>query len=109
MTLRTRLKLRSPRGALRCRDAQDAVAMDVLDERVEARLALRAPNREDRQLALERNERLEHERCRTERLPCARDVGLGAQDPLTLAVVAESPRLQDGRQTKCGDRSIELL
>ena len=61
------------RGGRR-RDAEDPVAMDVLDERVEARLAVAAADAEDRELPIERHERLQDRRHLPERAPRVRCV-----------------------------------
>ena len=83
--------------------------MLVLDQRIEARLALGAADREDRHLALERHECLEHERRGAERGPRGVDVGLRAQHPLALAVVAEATRLQHGGEAEPSDGAIEIV
>ena len=67
--LRAGLGIRRPRVALRHREAEDARAVLVLDERIEARISVLATDGEDRQLALERHEALHDERRRAERLP----------------------------------------
>ena len=82
------------------RDAQDPVAVLVLDDRPARDRAVVAAHRHDRELAPERDERLEDERHAAEGRPGRVDVGGGAQHVLALAVVAAPAGLEHRRQTE---------
>ena len=81
------LRLRRVRGG-RARGAQDPVLVHVLDERVEARLAVVAADGEQRQLSVESDTLLEDVSGDSPR-PCLHQT-------LALSVIAEAPRLQEG-------------
>ena len=81
----------------RARDAQDAVAVLVLDDGPAPDLAVAAAHADDRQLTVERDERFEDQWHAAELRPRRVDVGRRAQHRLALAVVAAAARLQHRR------------
>ena len=96
-------------GRRRAGEVQDAVAVLVLDDGPARDRAVEPTYRDDRQLAVERHERLDDQWQTAERGPRGVDVGVGAEHRLALAVVAAAAGLQHGRQPECGDRVVEVL
>ena len=96
---------------------QDPVDMPVLGQRPGAELAVAAAYRDDGNLALEGHESFEDQadgrRLAAERRPGGVRVSAAAiarlDSELALAVVAETPRLQDARQSEIGDGAVEIL
>src|SRR6188472_1903575 len=81
----------------RARHPQDPVSVDVLGDGPEARLPVPAADADDRELAVERDQRLGQ-------LVVA-DRLRGIDPPLPLAVVAESPCLDERRQPRLLERA----
>src|SRR5690242_721488 len=82
----------------RTRQAQDAFAMHVEVEWIERDVPIGAAHGDDRHLGVEWHEIFVEQRCGTERGPRRVEIRRIAQHELSLAVVAEAPRLEHARE-----------
>ena len=98
---------REPRRG-RERQAQNAAAVVIFDQRETSYLPVAAARRQDRQLAHKWHKPFENQRRAAQSIPCGLGVGGGAQHLLALAVVAEAARLQHRRQPDLRNRRGEV-
>ncbi|MNP05627.1 hypothetical protein D3C76_975820 [compost metagenome] len=89
-------------------EAQDAVHVGVVHQRVAAHLAVAAAHRHQRHLAGEGHEAFEDARHAAQLGEGTGDVFGRAQDLLALAVITEGAGLQHARQADAGHRGIEV-
>src|SRR5207253_10016477 len=106
--VRRRRALPAARPEGRAGEPQDAPAVNVAAQRVDAELAAAAARADDRGLTIERYPLLVEQRRPAEPVPGALRVGARADHRLTLAVVAEAARLEHAGHAGHGDRAREL-
>ena len=83
--------------------------MPVLRQRIVAKLAVPRTHGDHRDLAAERDEGFEDQRCVADRCPRGIGVGGRTQHSLALSVVTKTPRLQHRRQSDRFDRAREIF
>src|SRR5919201_507825 len=103
------LEGRLPRDRRRPGGSEDPVPVHVLRERVERYRAVAGPDPQDRELPVERNERLEEARDLAQPPPGVRRVVDGSEMNLSLSVVAEPAGLQEAGDPDDVERLLELL
>src|SRR5947207_15084831 len=103
--VRRRGALPAARPEGRAGEAQDALAVNVAAQRVDAELAAAAARADDRGRTIERHPFLVEQRPPAEPVPGALRVGARSAHRLTLAAVAEAARLEPARHAGPGDRA----
>src|SRR5882762_6722768 len=91
------------------RKTENAVAMEVLDERINGGFAVAGANCEDGKLARERYEAFENVRNGGQPGLGFRNIFGASENPLAFAVVAHAAGLQRGGQAELLDGSIEFI
>ena len=91
------------------REAENASAMVVFDERINSRFAVAGTNGEDGKLTRERYEAFEDERDRWKLGLGFRDIFSGSKNPLAFAVIAHATSLQHGGKAYFLQGGVEFI